>query len=89
MIDDLDMRDPRERFAESKKYIKISRWLRNTGVFERALVAQKARETERRSLGRLGSAKPLPWPEPRMPVLCRSTFCCGSSGTQRLRWGAA
>src|SRR6516164_2496420 len=29
---------------ESKKYIKISRWLRNTGVFERAPVAQKARE---------------------------------------------
>jgi|SRR6516165_1114527 hypothetical protein len=74
---------------ESKKYIKISRWLRNTGVFERARVAQKARETERQSLGRLGSAKPLPWLEPRMPVLCRSTFCCGSSGTRRLRWGAA
>jgi hypothetical protein len=77
-------------YALSKvlKNIKLSRWPRNTGVFARAPVARKARETEQRSLARGSNAKPSPRPERRMPISRRSTICYRSSETRRFRAGS-
>src|SRR5438093_8751113 len=76
-------------FAPVKKSenIKLSRWPRNTGVFERAPVARKARATEQRSLARRGNAKPSRRPERRMLISRRLTICSRSCGTRQLRQG--
>src|SRR5207247_3738348 len=49
--------------VKKSENIKLSRWPRNTGVFERGPVARKARATEQRSLARRGNAKPSRRPE--------------------------
>ena len=49
------------------------------GVFGKALVAQKARETARLSLGRRGNAKLLRLPELKTPILCQLITCFRSS----------